>query len=862
MIETRQRTRTERRSAFLWGAAIATLCAPNAAFAQADGVQDGFVDKNEIVVTGKRPRGSALGEAEPVAVLDEEAIRALGATSLSQMVQRLGSATKSANGADPVFLLNGQRISGMEEIQTLPPEAMERVEVLPEQDAARFGFPPTVRVVNFITKKHFRSLAVQQLAGATTEGGGGTEYAEATSTRIDGTRRSSLSMSYFRHNPVWQDQRAIVPDPDLLFSTAGTVTGLNGGSIDAALDALAGRPIRVATVPIDPAARGALESYTGGQRVGEGLGGYRTLLQRQDKLRAEGTLAAPLTKAVRGSLNLALEAQRNHGSNGLAPAQLRVRGASGALPFANDVLLYRYFPDTVLRQTSTTLNLHAAATLYGNVARWMWNASVTYDRVRNTDASDQGVPLDALQASVDASGDPLAPLSPETAAQHVRLRSRALNKTLVSRAVANGPLVTLPAGEALVIVTADYTQASTEASLQGQAASDKLQRLARRIMGASVSAELPIASADRGVLEFLGRLSANGMVSVSDVSGFGRLVNASFGLSWAPRRLVQFTASVNQTRTSPTVDMLASPLVTTPNTPFFDFTTGASVQVTTVSGGNPTLKGERRRITTLGMSVEPLMGTELRVNLDYVDTQIRNQAAYLGALTSDSLAAFPDLFERDLGGALIRVDRRPVNIARESERKLRLGVNFVTRVGAPPPPVAPALLAPAQNVSPPRPPKPRPMLYGSLTTDLRLEDRLHLQPGSPALDMLDGATLSGTGGRPRWEIDANFGGSLGGASLGVYGRLQGPTRIRSGLAASDLHFSGRTWLVVYSSFDVSMVSGKRWAQKLSLQLTVENLLNNRINVSDRDGATPNRFQAAYLDPLGRSIRIGLRKLFQ
>jgi len=154
------------------------------------------------------------------------------------------------------------------------------------------------------------------------------------------------------------------------------------------------------------------------------------------------------------------------------------------------------------------------------------------------------------------------------------------------------------------------------------------------------------------------------------------------------------------------------------------------------------------------------------------------------------------------------------------------------------------------------------MLYGSLTTDLRLEDRLHLQPGSPALDMLDGATLSGTGGRPRWEIDANFGGSLGGASLGVYGRLQGPTRIRSGLAASDLHFSGRTWLVVYSSFDVSMVSGKRWAQKLSLQLTVENLLNNRINVSDRDGATPNRFQAAYLDPLGRSIRIGLRKLFQ
>ena len=43
--------------------------------------------------------------------------------------------------------------------------------------------------------------------------------------------------------------------------------------------------------------------------------------------------------------------------------------------------------------------------------------------------------------------------------------------------------------------------------------------------------------------------------------------------------------------------------------------------------------------------------------------------------------------------------------------------------------------------------------------------------------------------------------------------------------------------------------------------TVENLLNDRIDVRDRTGATPNRFQAAYLDPIGRSIRLGVRKLF-
>ena len=60
---------------------------------------------------------------------------------------------------------------------------------------------------------------------------------------------------------------------------------------------------------------------------------------------------------------------------------------------------------------------------------------------------------------------------------------------------------------------------------------------------------------------------------------------------------------------------------------------------------------------------------------------------------------------------------------------------------------------------------------------------------------------------------------------------------------------------------MSKLSDKRWAEKLSIQFTVENVLNDRINVRDRNGATPNRFQGAYLDPLGRSIRLGARKLF-
>jgi hypothetical protein len=67
--------------------------------------------------------------------------------------------------------------------------------------------------------------------------------------------------------------------------------------------------------------------------------------------------------------------------------------------------------------------------------------------------------------------------------------------------------------------------------------------------------------------------------------------------------------------------------------------------------------------------------------------------------------------------------------------------------------------------------------------------------------------------------------------------------------------------VADARFDMSTIVNKRWAKQLTVNFTVENVLNDRIDVRDRNGATPNRFQGAYLDPLGLSIRLGARKLF-
>ncbi len=324
---------------------------------------------------------------------------------------------------------------------------------------------------------------------------------------------------------------------------------------------------------------------------------------------------------------------------------------------------------------------------------------------------------------------------------------------------------------------------------------------------------------------------------------------------------IQLIASVNEAQTPPAIALLTNPTLTTPNTPFFDFTTGTSVLVTTIAGGNPALAPERRRIVTLGVAVSPIKAKDLRLTANYLETRIGNQTTTLGSATPAFQTAFSGAFQRNAAGQLISADLRPVNIAREREKKMQLTISLSTPIGRTPPPQTPPVGTAAKDSPPPAVPKPRPQIYVSMTTTWRLDDRLSLRSDLPALDLLDGDTLTGTGGRPRWETELNLSGSLGAANIGLYGRLQGPTRIRSYLAASDLRFSGRTWLVPYASLKVDQLVKRPWAKTMMLQFTVENLLNDRINVRDRIGRVPNRFQAAYIDPLGRSVRLGLRTLF-
>ena len=57
------------------------------------------------------------------------------------------------------------------------------------------------------------------------------------------------------------------------------------------------------------------------------------------------------------------------------------------------------------------------------------------------------------------------------------------------------------------------------------------------------------------------------------------------------------------------------------------------------------------------------------------------------------------------------------------------------------------------------------------------------------------------------------------------------------------------------------VKAHPWMRGTRVTVQVDNLFNTRQRVTDQTGQVPIGFQPDYLDPLGRSVRVVLRKLF-
>jgi hypothetical protein len=833
---------------FLSGAAAAQQAGKSGPAATA---VDDLDDDNEIVVIGRRR--SEAGDTEPLATLDSGAIAATGATTMSELMRAIRPLTQSADGSDPIVLLDGQRVSGFQEIGSLPPEAIEKVDVLPPSAALKFGYPPTRTVLNFVTKRRFRQAEIRGVAGRATRGGNATDSENMGFTRLQKGSRFTATLERRHASHLFQSERHLAADPDILFDSVGNITAASGGEIDPALSALAGKIVAVAPVPQTPGDATVIAPYAaaGDRPRLFDLGPYRTLVPRNAAWKVESVLRDRLGGAVSGSLSLSAERSRDRTIAGPAAAILRVPATNPFSPFSGPVLLHRYLTEAdTLRADQTTTTFHAGGALQGVTAGWHWDLTTVLDQQLVKGFGERGIDLTSANAAIADGANPFSPLNASLLdrrlVDHGRMRTRTMSAKTV---VTNTPLH-LPAGVASVTGTMEVERIAADSSTRGANPFDL--RLARTRTEAGIAVDLPLTSRRKRVFPFVGDLSVNTSGIVRQVGGFGMLYDRSFGLSWRPIESVQILLQDKITATAPAMAQVSTPVVRIPNAAIFDFGTGRNELVTLVQGGNPRLAAERRHVRSLGINIKPFPKRELRLTATYDATDIHDQTGNVYALTPQTEAIFPDRFVRDSSGRLVSVSFQPTNFYRQRQRTLNMTLSSSGQIGRP--------VREAKPGETGGPKAARPAYYAGMGPSVRLRDRLQLRPGTPELDLLRGDTFTG-GGSPRVFGYAYAGINYLGNGLTFDGWYGGRNRVRSANPAGDLFFSPILKLNMSAYVGIHhLLKTQDWARDLQFKVEVNNLTDAHQRVSDRNGNVPNRFQPDFQDPIGRTVKLSLRKL--
>lgn len=775
------------------------------------------LDEDEIVVVGQRQRATVIGDIPPENQLDSRDIRATGATSIDELLTAIAPQIGSSRGRGagrPVLLLNGLRISSFRELRDIPPEAIERVDILPEEVALKYGYRADQRVVNFVLRRRFNSTAVRADAGAATDGGYLTGLADGTRLQINRDRRTTINLHAEANGAIDEDERGI---------------------------------------DIAPLAPGEIDER-----------GFRSLVGERRLVR--GSVTA--TRTVLGNVGATVNAELEHSE-----------GKSG-LGFDTGPLL---------RDTSND-SAHVGLTFNGTKGRWRWSAIGNADVSRATSDSDRSSAITDTARSTTLSGG--------------------IDTT------ASGPLFKLPAGDASATVKLAVDTISLNSRRRRNNLSSETSLGRDRIDG-SLNLDLPILRNSP-----VGRLTANANAELEQLSDFGTLMTYGAGLNWTPVDRLNLIASWTREEGAPNIAQIGDPYLETADTRVFDFTTGQTVSVIAVTGGNPDLGADRRSVFKLGANYKPWAETDFRLRADFVSQTIDNPISNFPGPSAALEDAFDDRFVRDGDNVLVSVDFRPVNFDQSRRQELRWGFDFTKplksarpspaqiqqlreRFRRPAGQAAPGQAAPGQTTRPeggappeggPRPEGARPdgerggggggarggggrgfggggfgggganrgRLQLSMTHTVTFVDEATISDGLPKLDYLRGDASGRLGGTPRHRVELQTGWSNNGLGARLSGNWRSGTRVEGG-PNGDLEFSDmatldlRLFANLGERFD--LVAKHPWLIGSSVRLEVDNLLNERPRVRDSFGTVPFSYQAGLLEPTGRTVTLSFRKLF-
>ncbi|MDZ4051848.1 MAG: TonB-dependent receptor, partial [Phenylobacterium sp.] len=146
---------------------------------------------------------------------------------------------------------------------------------------------------------------------------------------------------------------------------------------------------------------------------------------------------------------------------------------------------------------------------------------------------------------------------------------------------------------------------------------------------------------------------------------------------------------------------------------------------------------------------------------------------------------------------------------------------------------------------------------------LALRDEVQIAPGLPKLDLLDGAALGSGGGSPRHQLELQTNYSKSGLGVAMNANWQSATTISGSTPEGDLEFSDLATVNLRLFADPGRQRWARdypWLRGARATLSIDNIFDARQEVRTSDGVIPITYQPDLLDPVGRTVRLTVRKL--
>ena len=627
------------------------------------------MEEDEVItVSTRRLPGQVVGDIKPEVTFGAQELRAIGAGSITELLAEIAPQTRSGRGrggGPPAVLLNGKRTSGFAEIRNIPPEAIARVEVLPEEVSLKYGFRADQRVINFVLRPRFSAWTGEYDIGGPTDGGRFSTELEVNLLKLNNGTRTSIEAEYQIDTMVTEDERRITtPAFSRPFAIGRNVSAIVPGAVvDAGIPGatVLGVPAGVASPSLAQFAAAPVNSTD--------IRPFRSLLPDSRTASLNGTIAGSLGKAG-ATLTGGIERTLTESLLGLPSASLTVPAGSRFSPFANDVLVSAQAQDPLGRR-GDSWNSRLGTVLDGNLGPWRWNLTGNWNHAENRTRIDRGFDMGAVQAGIIAGtvspfADPLF-----TGAALIDTATT-VSDNLSLDLLLNGSPFKLPAGAVGVALKGQVQHFALDTrALRGGVATSA--DLARTQGNFQANFDLPIASARDGVLSPLGKLTLNGNIALDTLSDFGTLVTWGAGANWEPVSGWAIIASFTREQGPPSVGQLGDPVIITPNVRVFDFIRGETVDIARLDGGNAALRNDTRRVWKLGLNARPFEATDLVLNANFIDTRIDDPIAAFPTATAELEAAFPDRFTRDGAGRLLQIDNRPVNFDYSHRTELRWG---------------------------------------------------------------------------------------------------------------------------------------------------------------------------------------------